>query len=1338
MRNFLQRLLILFFLFCNQIISAGYNFYFSHLGVEDGLSQVSVRRIFQDSDGYLWFGTRNGINKYDGYEFKVFRNEVNNPESLNDSYIYAINEDKEQNLWVGTKNGLNCIHYLSEKITRIYPQSIDSSITSNTVYFVIKHSDGNLYAFVNNKVLLCNPDKSVKLFKTLPDIDLQTQVQAVKQDEDKDIYISTSKGMFIYSENWEIKKKYSNDRKDFPKSIITEFLPDTDKIWIGTDDDGIFLFDKMRQTFTQYNKANTQLSNNSIRALIPFNKDSIFIGTFGGLNILDKKTNRISPLHMDSESYGGLDHYSIHSMLTDRDRTVWIGTYAGINYFSPYHKPISFLSSNDYHGIIAKGQEDKYGNMWFATEGGGLLYYNPKTKKQRLYPLKPLNAGNYEINIFKSILIEGDKIYCSTHFGSIYTFSIPQKKYELLHDFKINDIYTLLLDSRKRLWIPTFNQHHLVIVENDKIRNRFYINGEMRHFQSITAILEHEDNVFILGSYFGKIYLFDMNKQTVTNINEQIPLNKGEQIGTISSIAKEASHIWISTTKMGLFKFDNHLKLIKHYGNDDGLSDSHISAVVIDRSNCLWVATGNEIFRLNRTDDKFYSLSPTGSPIQEFTIHSGTVSSDGTVYFPGNKGIVSFMPQNLAKNLVIPPVYITSLTTNNENVIDKMKVNNNEKKYTKNYSITLNSNQNNLSVGYTALNYIHSEGNKYMFMMENIDNTWHNVGNRREAYYSNLHPGDYTFRLKASNNEGIWNPAETILHIHVRPPGYKTWWAYTLYIFLLLTTLLLIVKYQHKKHKREQELRYKQIEQDKLNELHEERMRMYTNFSHELKTPLTLIMNPLEDLTRRVAFSPEVKQSLQKMKKNTDRMLLLVKNLMDIQKYEAGKNILNKTRFNFSAFIEDIYMSFERLAENRNITFLIKNELDRNHTVFLDETEIEKVFFNLLSNAFKFTPSNGNVTITIQRLIQDDKNYLSVKIEDSGKGFSEAEAKVIFEPFYKFGEDLHRQMPGTGIGLCLVRSIIMQHHGFVKAESKNHAGSTFTILLPDTEVQTETNNNRSSRYQVSGKVQATHDLLEKVNHKNKKIVLLVENDREILHYLEEQLATEYILLKAGNGKEALSVIKEKIPHIVISDIVMPVMNGIELCDKIKKHPNLCHIPVILLTGKSNEIQKKQGFDNGADDYITKPFNIALFQVRIKNLVENREKIKSVYGNIHLLKNLGIHESYNENENEFLNKYIEFVKSNISNPDLEVSSIYQNLGMSRANFYRKVKDMTHLSPTDLIRNIRLDAGAKLLVESDKNISEIAQITGFVSRTYFTRSFKSEYGISPSEYKKANTK
>ena len=867
-------------------------FFFSHLGVEDGLSQVSILSIFQDSEGYIWFGTRNGANRYDGYEFKVYQNEVNNPASISDNYIRKISEDKDKNIWIGTSNGVNCIDYRTQQISRFYPQAINPQITTNAVNNFLRHADGELYAFTTRSILKCNSDKTVEEMPYLTE--MKSPIHSVAQDSDGDIFIGTEdKGLYIFTSGWKLKKHYlpdsSNNQQTLPISTISALLPGPgNTVFIGTNENGLCLYNKKEQTFTRLNTDNSGLNNNSVRHLTVLSKDSVLIGTFRGLNILNTQNMIITPINMDMKAKGALSHYSIHSMLIDRDQTLWVGTYsAGVNYHSPFYRPASFITTNSFAGIIGQGREDSNGNMWFATEGAGLLYYNPRTEEQKLYPIKPLQAGNYEINILKSILIQGDSILCSTHFGSVYLFSIRNKQYKKIHDYKYNDINTLYIDNKQRLWIPTNTPDQTVMADKEKTTSYFNVNGHKKQFRGICLIKELEPDVFLFGAISDSVFVYDMNKETATDLTSLLQNgDKRKRLGSISGALKDDNQfIWIATTKGGLFRLDSNLNLIQNYQKENGLSESYINSLSIDKNGDIWVVTGKELYKLNRPENKFELVKPVDSPTQEYSLYANNcVSNDGTLYFPGNQGILAINPQKVITNPNRPPVYVTSLLINSQEDPEGLPTYQELLPLQYNNTITLKASQGNITIRYSALNFIHSEDNSYAYMMEGADHNWHNIGNRREAYYSNLSPGKYTFRVKAANNDGVWNPEEAVLHITVNPPFYKTWWAYSLYLCILSLIITLIIRWQHRKHEREREEKYRQLEQERMNELHEERMRMFTNFSHELRTPLTLIINPLNDLLQRVTFSPEVKDALQLIKKNTGRMLLLVNNLMDIQK----------------------------------------------------------------------------------------------------------------------------------------------------------------------------------------------------------------------------------------------------------------------------------------------------------------------------------------------------------------------------------------------------------------------------------------------------------------------
>lgn len=1341
---------VLLLLLLNQFVYAAAKdeMHFSHLSVEHGLSQLSVLHIFQDADGYLWFGTRNGANQYNGYEFRVYQNEVNNESTLSDNNIRGFAQDEAKNIWIATSYGVNVIDYQSKAIKRFYPRIINPDCPSNLVMSFLRHADGSLYMSSSRYLLRCNAHQQVENH-LLPN-NIGSFIYSMTQDEAGDIYLGTEKdGLYIYTTDWQLKAHYPPDPdKGFPQATILTLLSDDNGyIWMGLEENGVCVYDKKTGTFQNYNQSNSGLKHNSVRSLIHYNDKQIGVGTFGGLHFIDKQNHTISPATVSlSEDGGGLSHYSIHSLLLDKDQTLWVGTYsAGVNYYSPYSNYISYIAGNSVNGIIGKGQEDKNGNMWFATEGSGLFFYNPRNGEKQLYPIQKRRKGNYVNNIIKSILIQDDTILCATHYGSVYLFSIQDKTYKKLYDYKFNDIVSLFIDSKSRLWIPTNSSDHLVRIEKNLQTNHFAIEDTTRMFSGVTHILELSPDRFLLGTLSDSIYLYDESQKTVCNLALTLTGDKTNiRLGSVTGLLKDKeNYIWIATTKNGLFRLDDNLCLIKHYQKEDGLPHSQVNSLTIDSLQQVWITTGSSLYKLDRKPDLFTEVKLSNVPALEYTLHAGnTIAHDNRVYFPGDKGILGFNIGRTYVNPHVPKVYITSFRVNNK--YEKLSE-------IQGREVALKAAENNIVIQFAALNYVHPEENLYVYRMDGVDADWHLPDHRREAYYTNLSPGSYTFRLRASNNDEIWTQDDTIIYITIAPPFYKTWWAYVFYLLCLAGVIVWFIRLAHKRQDRKREERYKLLEQQKEKTLHEERMRMFTNFSHELRTPLTLIINPLNDILQQISFSPEVKKSLLLMKKNTGRMLLLVNNLMDIRKYEAGKNLLQKSRFDFSSFINEIYDSFQSVAANRNITFTLDNQLSAHYPVFYDQSEIEKVFFNLLSNAFKFTPVEGTVALIVKRISQDEcesisyipqeqraflseKSYLWVEIRDTGKGIDPQEIDKIFEPFYSGGNDVHHEISGTGIGLNLTRAIVKQHNGFIWATGNKTNGSVFSLLLPDTESQTTHVLPVSPDLQTAEIHRKVNLLVEETENKAKHVILLVDDNVEVLDYLKEKLVGEYVIQTAANGKQALDLLHDSLPDLIISDVMMPEVNGLSLCRQIKSDEAYSHIPLILLTAKSMVSQIEEGLDAGADDYIVKPFHTSLLKTRIRNLLFTREKLKQQTADAIPLRELGFESE--ALEDDFIKEYIDIIKANISNPEFDVSVIYETLGISRANFYRKVKVSTGLSPIDLIKNIRLEVSLKLLKETSLNVSEIAQQVGFSSRSYFARTFKSVYGISPTEFQRKN--
>lgn len=927
----------------------------------------------------------------------------------------------------------------------------------------------------------------------------------------------------------------------------------------------------------------------------------------------------------------------------------------------------------------------------------------------------------------------------------------------MLHDFKTNDIFTLYLDSRHRLWIPIHTEHHLVCAEGGKTTNRFRVDGKDVLFPAVTVIKELRSGVFVFGTLSEGLSIYNEKEETLRQLTaKELGQARHERIGSVTAIVADASgDVWVSTTKSGIWRFDSQMKLRKRYQGEDGMRESYISTLFRDARQNIWALTGSNIYRLDPVQDVFVRMEADNIPSQEFSLYGSGASHDSVVYFSGNGGIVTFNPHKLEMNPCLPKVYLTSLHINNRLDTSGADFSSSSFQLQDNAGVTLNADQTNIVINYTGLSYIHSNQTQYAYRLDGVDKGWVFVGNRRQAFYSNLNPGKYTFHVKACNSDGIWSGEEALLHLTVKPPLWQTWWAFLLYFAVISTIVWRFLSFRRRQRELENNIRFKQLEKEKIEELHTERMRLFTNFSHELRTPLTLIINPLEDLLQKFSFSAEVKGALQMMKKNTGRLLLLVNNLMDIQRYEAGKTVLQRARFDFSTFLTEMYDSFDSVARNRSIAFRLDSKLPVHFYVNYDKEEMDKVFFNLLSNAFKFTPVEGKIRMIARPIIAEDacalpgltdeqrnilieEKYLYIEVADTGQGIESDQADKIFEPFFRSGEDVHRQIAGTGIGLSLTRSIVLQHHGVIWTESSPSAGTRMMLLLPDTEKQPEINllpeeMNGDEEVDTSRKVAL---LLEEADSFVRKTVLIVDDNEEVRNYLEQQLQTDFIIRQAANGREALALIENAYPDIVISDVMMPEMNGLELCRKIKENINYCHIPVILLTAKSLVSQIEEGWEVGADDYIVKPFHVSLLRARIRNILASREKMKELYSDKLSLKSLGVEPL--QPDDSFLTQYIDIVKKNISNSDLDVALICQEIGMSRANFYRKVKAVTGLSPIELIKNIRLEAGARLLEETALNITEISRQIGFGSSSYFAKNFRAMYGISPTEYQERKQK
>ena len=1337
------------------------NFYFSNLNLKDGLSQISVLKIMQDSKGFIWCATRNGLNRYDGNRFVAYKHSNTDSLSLSDNHITTLAEDKFGNLWIGTSKGLNRLDLKTNKIksfnTKAYPLLYNSSIRALLVDSRHRLGVGTaegMFLYIND----------MDMFQV---IELNGQI---KKELIADIYETTkgqmligtkNKGLYVCDMNMKPLKHFTANSKDklgiLPSNNVATIFEDSKgQIWGGATYNGLFKLDIDRETIITYTKDNSALSNNSIRCIAEV-EGTLLVGTFDGLYTIDLHNNS-KLLHSNASlEQGNLSHFSIYSLFVDRSNIVWVGTYAGgINYSSKYnnrfvfHDPTTVFDAM--FGIYGTMVCMPTGCLYMATEGRGILDYNLPTRRYQYYPIKDSVQLQHSQNIVKELMLEGDILWCGTNRGGIYQFNIRTKKYSLYYQFKeAMSIYSILRASNGDLWLGAASPDvGLIKLGKDKsVQNSFKLANDTlppQRVRSVRCMMELRPGVLLVGTRNDGLVKYDewRHEMTYYSMDEE-PENRRLQNNYITSIVRDASgNIWIGMFGGGLALYDEEKGIISTVTQESGLAENDVCAIVPDEKHNLWISTSNGISRYNiKTKECANYNIFNGVAIQEFTPHSGAMLPNGDICFSGNNGFVTFTPDELQQNSYIPPLVLTGLVVNNEEVepgastILTSILDDTEE-------IRLKYNQNNISISYCALNYIFPEQNQYAIFLEGHDKEWNYIGNRKEAYYTNLSPGTYIFEVKGANNDGIWNEQVKKLRIIITPPLWKTWYAYLFYVVVFLSMLTIIMYYILNKQKLERELVFKQKEKFQLEEFHQTKLRLFTNFSHELRTPLTLVIAPLQELMQMADFSAGVKNKLSLIFSNAQRLLLLVNQLMDLRKNQDGKMQLRLTKSNIRSFMLEICCAFNQIAMNKNINFVF----DRNEehlSVWFDKSLFEKVVFNLLSNAFKFTNSGGEVSLDLRAIsyselpsrqqeklgeLPADTNMIRLLVTDTGKGIPTDEIKNIFTPFYQVGVSQENNV-GTGIGLSLTQSIVNLHHGIIEVASNEPHGTIFEVIIPVSKgVYDESCFAAEEEERIVEDVIPPTAKLPLMNAEKKWTVLLAEDNNEVRNYVKECLEPYYYVLEADNGEDAFNICVEKYPDLILSDIMMPRMDGLELCTLVKKDLRVGHIPVVLMTAKSMVVHIKEGFSVGADDYIVKPFNMDVLLCRINNLLEAREKLKKLYGKKFSPEALGI--EIVSTDDRFTQKFFEIIEKNIANPNLNIDLLSKEIGLSRANLYRKLKAITELSPTELIRNKRLEVAAKLLVESDYTVSEISVLTGFNSHAYFSNSFKLVYGYSPSEF------
>lgn len=1309
---------------------------FDNLSVKDGLSQLSVLAIFKDSEGYMWFGTRNGLNRYNGYVFDRFLYDQDDSLSISDNYIKNIGEDSDGNLWIGTSNGLNRFDKNSRTFERYYLNQTDESGYGNTVRALcISKLNGDV--LVGGFSGLWKLDRTRNTLAPVPGV--HGRIDDIVENGNR-IFVCGKNGISVMTCSGETVYAGLDPFSSVSDSGETNvlFFGQDDRIWAASPS-GLAELDRNTLKARKLYAAETIAlsSRNGITDIAGLSDGRLVLGMDNGLWFFDPDTDMLS----NAGDFPGCNlperNMSVESLFIDNEGILWIGTYSGgVFHTNPYLDRFGHYDPEQ-SGIALGpiGPITEYdGRIWMGTEVGGLLSFDPDTDSTMVYPCPAPAGETYDANNVKSLLVSGDTLFVGLYSGGLYTFNLEEMKYTGHYGGReMKAIYSISESPSGNILLGTFGTPALKHFDRGKIEDiTLPANMEVPMLQ-ITSMIADSNALYVGTRQNG---LFEVRKDSVIHhIGGNII---GRKVYTL--VKDHNGNILTGTLDNGLAIFDPRTGSVR---KSPGFEDGMICSIVEDRNDDIYVITEDGISLL----DSLYNIKYTygrssGIPVQEFSAGSAYVSQDNTIYLGGNNGFIKFNPSNLDKNSAVPPVRIKNVFINGRPA-DCFPAGKD--------GIEIAYDEANIAIEYNSLNFIYPELNQYACMLEGIDDGWNYVGTSNRISYAKLPPGKYVFRVRGSNNDNIWNPEGASLAIRVKPPFYRSVYAILFYtIFLSVVAYILFSYYVAR-----QKLRQQAFQKEQEQKFWDAKMELFTNFSHEFRTPLTLIQAPVEEV---VMSNDPARMNLSAFRliyDNVNRLLLLVNQLMTFRKQESGKLKLHVSQGDISGFAREMVVAFSILAEKRHVDLRIDSG-SISSDIWYDRSLLERVLMNILSNAFKYVPDKGRVVMKLDMLPQDSicamehkrtslydgaEEYIRISIENNGPGLEDAELERIFTPFYQSSSG---KAGGTGLGLALAKGIVESHHGEIFAENIPEGGIRFIIILPagnshfsEEEIVRDYHSSEDMASYLQADKFDTQEIAIEEDAMNqgssgKPVILIVEDNFELRKYVSTRLRKYYKVIEASNGSEGLHIAISEVPALILSDIMMPVMDGLQMSRALKSDNRTSHIPIILLTARSLVLQMKEGLELGAEDYITKPFSMNMLIMKIRNIISSRENLKKLYGHELSLESIGVELS--SGEDRFLQKLNETVRENISDPDFDISSFCDKIGMSRASLYRKVQSAANMSPSKYVQTIRLHIAVKMLEETDMPILEIMDRIGMTNQAHFSSLFKKQYGKSPSQFRK----
>ena len=1341
--KFSKKLLVLICCYLGLSISTS-AYEIEKIGLDQGLSNNNIVSIDQDKEGYIWICTKDGLNRFDGNTFKVFKHSENNPNSISSNVLNYVYADEYDNIiWVASeKNGLNAYNYNTQVFTHYqhdYTGQNTNTLISNGVTHITGDKSGNLW-LATYQAGIDYFDKKTGTFTHYN----QSNVQGLGSDynwhilcdSDETIYIGhVASGFSILNPKSRTAVNFKNDPNNpssLPNNTVTSIYKDSkNNIWIGTRN-GLTLFDAETTRMTTFNNDPldpNSLSNNYIQSIVESDDSMLWIGTEGGgVNLLDLRdiSLDINPKKVAfkripiADTPDGLSSGSVQCIFKDSFDNIWVGGLGGgINFFpnqDSYFKKISYLpiigNTNSLNGKIVPGMcVDKEGNVWVANQAGGISVYkgNEKIKHfPRINNAKVPQNINYVYTDIKN------NIWIATDDGRIYQHKTRTGQFVAISSFnqiKNIPIYNLFIDSKENLWICT--DLGLLKYNINSGEEFFYTtsNASLRD-NNIRVVAEDAQGNIWVGTLGGGLSVFDQYFNLIYQYGNYF------NFYSVKDIYKDSKgRMWVASQN-DLFLFINYnSNSVIRIDENAGLIENDVRAIMEGKTaDEIWLSStsGISYIDLNTMHISNFTVSD-GISRGDYIHNSKAKTNDGIIYFGSQNGITFFNQELEQPDKVIPETVITNflVTGNKRNLNELIDI-----PFTD--SIHLTHNQNTFQIFFNVLDYSISHKVEFVFQMKGLDDGWYLINQDKEVTFRNLKPGHYVFNLKTRLHNSEWADEITSMHIRIKPPKWLSWWAKVTYLILILIIVYYIVKFYKNKLTIENALLFEKKSRQQEQELNEDKIKFFTNITHELRTPMTLILGPLEDLISDSSIPAEQANKLSSIHRVANRLLHLINQILEFRKTTNKSRKLRVLKDDIVKFIRDTGSKYTELSQNKNVEFKISVP-NKRIEMFFDPEVITIILDNLLSNAFKYT-QQGVVELTLNNYTENNIDYTEITVSDTGFGILEQDLPYIFERYYQ-AKKASYPITGTGIGLALVKNMIELHEAEIGVDSKLNEGSSFKVKLL-------TNNSYPDVIHIQTEDEQTEEI--EANADAKSVILVIDDNQEIVDYINDCLTDTYMVISAENGKVGFDLACDKVPDLVISDIMMPVMDGIQLCKNMKKDIRTSHIPVVLLTAKGGLQDQSEGYDAGADSYLTKPFSGSLLKSRLKNILESRKKTSAEYTSKFKDKQTFFNESINQLDKDFLEKLTSVIEEYLEDEEMNISQIASELNMSHSTLYRKIKALTNLTANEYIRKVRINMAEKLLLTNQYTISEIMYRIGINSSSYFRQCFKDEFGMNPSEY------